>query len=312
MTQDTSDRAPQTDRDAIRGRENPDPARNLRNVRSKTPRPRRFAFSGTSDPLNRIAPDPPTHLITDFQVSQSAVGDYVANSIRAMWDQHIDPDNFSDSWKDLGPVIKTLIAQHYEASAAHAADFYRNLTVVHDMPFPRVLPAKFSGDHVNHMAGSVANGTFYHQLNTKGLEPARASEIARNTMSGAGARFALNGARNTVTAAVEADPNADAWERLIEPTACAYCASQAAKGPFSSGNKSFRAHDYCSCLAIPVLRGATMNPNDALRAQWDKVTGTFTGKEARAAWDRYWSEHGDDQNPTSRDRIRAQEVGGAG
>jgi hypothetical protein len=44
---------------------------------------------------------------------------------------------------------------------------------------------------------------------------------------------------------------------------------------------------------MPVLRGATMNPNAKLRDQWNMITGTFTGKEARAAWDEYWSEHGD-------------------
>ena len=294
MSQDTFEHIPQTDRDAIRGRSNPDPGPNLRNVKSNAPRPRRFSFSGTSDPLNRIAPDPPTYLTVDFQRSQGALSDYVGNSIRAMWDQHINPDQFSNSWKDLGPVVKTLIAQHFDASAANAADYYRNLSVVNGMPLPNVRPARFSGQHLNRMAGSVANGTFYHQLNTKGVEPSRAAEIARNTMSGAGARFALNGARNTVTSAVAADPNATGWERLIEPAACSYCAAQAARGPFKPGNTSFRAHDYCNCLAMPVLRGATMNPNDDLRDKWNKATGTFTGKEARAAWDKYWSEHGND------------------
>jgi hypothetical protein len=297
-TDTTFDRKPQTDRDAIRGRENPKPASTPQRGRLARPTPRRFDFTGTSDPLNAIAPDPPTYLTTDFQQKQGAVRDFVSNSIKAMWDQHIDPEQFSASWKDLGPVIKTLIAQHFDASAANGADFYRNLSVVNGLPFPRVQPARFSGQHLNRMAGSVANGSFYHQLNTKGADPGSASDSARNTLSGAGARFALNGARNTVTGAVANDPNATGWERLLEPGACSYCTAQAAKGPFSSGNTSFRAHDNCACLAMPVLRGATMNPNSGLRDEWNKITGTFTGKEARAAWDRYWSEHGDDQNTT--------------
>lgn len=310
MSADTFDRIPQTDRDAIRGRSNPEPIPPQGTGDKTALRPRRFTFSGTSDPLNRIAPDPPTYLMVDYQRNQGAVSDYVANAIRALWDQHINPAEFSASWKDLGPVIKTIIAQHFDASAADAAAFYRNLSVVHGLPFPNVKPARFAGAHVNHMAGSVANGTFYHQLNTRHNTPSAASDIARNTMSGAGARFALNGARNTVTAAVARDPNAEGWERLIEPAACSYCASQAAKGPFRPGNMSFRAHDYCNCLALPLLRGATMNPNGQLRDEWNRITGTFTGTEARAAWDRYWSEHGD--NTSTRNDSGTQEAGQAG
>lgn len=296
MSQDTFERIPQTDRDAVRGREKADPVATPRNPRTKGPIPRRFSFTGTGDALNRIAPDPPTYLTVDFQRSQGALSEFVNNSIKAMWDEHIDPDQFSASWKDLGPVVKTLIAQHFDASAASGAEFYRNLSVVNALPFPKVTPARFSGQHLQRMAGSVANGSFYHQLNAKGAEPMRAAEIARNIMSGAGARFALNGARNTVTATVARDPNATGWERLIEPGACSYCSSQAAKGPFKPGNTSFRAHDNCNCLAMPALRGATLNPNEHLRDEWNKITGTFTGKEARSAWDRYWSEHGDDSS----------------
>jgi len=289
------DRIPQTDRNGPRGRERFDPNRVPRNARTAGPRPRRFTFSGTSDPLNAIAPDPPTYLITDLQQKQGALGDYVKNSLRAMWDQHIDPEDFSASWRDVGPVMKTMIAQAYDGSAANAAEFYRNYSVVHGLNFPNVHPAHFSGQHLERMAGSVANGSFYHQLNTKGVHAVSASGVARNTLSGAGARFALNGARNTVMAAVARDPQATGWERIIEPEACSYCTQQAAKGPFKPGQMGFRAHDYCSCLAIPVLRGTdTPGPNSELRATWDRITGTFTGKEARAAWDRYWSEHGND------------------
>jgi hypothetical protein len=216
-----------------------------------------------------------------------------------MWDAHIDPERFSASWKDLGPIIKILIAQAYAGSAANAAEYYRNLHVVHGLDYPVVRPAGFGAAHLNRMAGSVANGTFYHHLNTKGEEPGMASEVARNTMSGAGARFALNGARNTITGAVARDPDALGWERLLCPGACSYCASQAAKGPFKPGNTSFRAHDYCSCLAKPVLRGANDRPNAELRDQWNRITETFTGKEARAAWDKYWREHGRDDEDTS-------------
>jgi hypothetical protein len=211
-----------------------------------------------------------------------------------MWDSHIDPDRFSASWKDMGPILKILIAQAYAGSASNAADYYRNMHVVNGLDYPVVRPAGFSAQHLNRMTGSVANGTFYHHLNTKGEEPGKASGFARNTLSGAGARFALNGDGIRLRA-VARDPEATGWERLLSPGSCSYCAAQAAKGPFKPGNTSFRAHDNCSCLAKPVLRVVNDDsPNAELRDQWNRITETFTGKEARAAWDLYWREHGGD------------------
>jgi hypothetical protein len=298
VTDTTFDRIPQTDRDGVRGRERPRGNPEGRNSSSRAPRASRFSFIGTSGPLAAIAPSPPRALDAHYEYEQGAVGDYVKNAIRAMWDAHIDPDRFSASWKDMGPILKILIAQAYSGSAGNAAEYYRNLHVVHGLDYPVVRPAGFNAQHLNRMTGSVANGTFYHHLNKKGEQPGRASEIARNILSGAGARFSLNGARNTVTAAVARDPDATGWERLLSPGACSYCAAQAAKGPFKPGNTSFRAHDYCSCLAKPLLRGVSDdNPNAELRDQWNRITETFTGKEARAAWDKYWSEHGDNTSP---------------
>jgi hypothetical protein len=296
ISQDTTfDRTPQTDRDAIKGRERPRGIPEARSPGSRGPRAYRFLGTGTSGPLAAIAPSPPRALDAHYESDQGAVSEYVKNAIRAMWDSHIDPDRFSASWKDMGPILKILIAQAYAGSAGNAAEYYRNLHVVHGLDYPVVRPASFNAQHLNRMTGSVANGTFYHHLNTKGEEPGKASGFARNTLSGAGARFALNGARNTVTAAVARDPEATGWERLLSPGSCSYCAAQAAKGPFKPGNTSFRAHDYCSCLAKPVLRGVNDDsPNAELHDQWNRITETFTGKEARAAWDQYWREHGDD------------------
>ena len=212
INQDTAfDRRQQTERDGVRGRENPEPVPAARNPSSKAPRARRFLFTGTSGPLAAIAPNPPRALDAHFESEQGALSDYVKNAIRAMWDSHIDPDRFSASWKDMGPILKILIAQAYAGSASNAADYYRNMHVVHGLDYPVVRPAGFSAQHLNRMTGSVANGTFYHHLKTKGEDSGKASSAARNTLSGAGSRFALNGARNTVTAAVARDPEATGW-----------------------------------------------------------------------------------------------------
>lgn len=292
-------------RNTTLGRANPEPTPEPTSAKPKARSPYRLALTGTSGPLNRISPDPPTMLTTKFRSDQAAVSSYTRDSIKALWDAHMDPEDFDGSWKDLGPIFKILIAQHFIGSAVHAAEFYRNMKVVHGLDYPKIFPAPLLAGHVENMARSVATGSFFHNLNTKRREPGAASLIARNTFSGASARFVLNGARNTITAAVANDPDATGWERLIEPDACSYCAVQAAKGPFKPGNRGFRAHDNCTCLAVPVFRGTSMpGPNSSLREEWNRITGTFTGKDARAAWDQYWREH-------NGDKIQSEEASGA-
>lgn len=296
----TTDSKSQAYRNTTLGRANPDPNPAYPPAGSKGRSPYRLAFKGTSGPLNRISPDPPTMLTVQFRNDQDAVHNRVRDSIRALWDTHIDPEDFDGSWNDLGPIFKILVAQHFVGSAINAAEFYRNMKAVRGLSFPKISPAPLIVGHVNNMVGSVANGSFRHNLNTKRKEPGAASGVARNTLSGASARFALNGARNTIMAAVANDADATGWERLIEPDACSYCAAQAAKGPFKPGNRGFRAHDYCSCLAIPVFKGTdTPGENSSLREEWNRITGTFTGKDARAAWDQYWRQNGDTQGQST-------------
>lgn len=297
MSVETGDAKLQTYRDANLGRSNPDPLPSTANAPARPPSPRRFVFTGTPGPLARFAPDPPTALTVNYQKNQASLSSYVTDATRALWDQHMDPDNFSASWRDVGAVVKVLIAQSFMGSAQDAADYYRSMKVVNDLPLPRMRPAPLDVGHLSRMAGSVAQGTFYHHLNTKGEPAASASEIARNTMSGAGARFALNGARNTILRAVANDPDATGWDRMLEPMgACSYCAMQAAKGPFKPGQMGFRAHDYCKCLPIPVIRGRSPSAgNKDLQDQWNMITETATGKDARAAWEDYWRSHGGSQ-----------------
>jgi len=269
-------------------RAGPGPTPDIPPASASHPRPSPVASRGTSSPLRRIAPDASAVLTGAYQDNQAALGNYVTTAIRSIWAQHIDPENFSGSWRDIGPVVKVIVAQHYAASAADAADYYRNMHVVNGLRLPAVRDSILNAGHLNRMAGAVANGNFYHQLNTQKVDPARASEIARNVMSGAGARFALQGGRSTVMAAVANDPDATGWERIMTPIACSYCSMQAAQGPFKPGNTRFRAHDYCHCLAAPVLRGRQPGNQDVKQA-WDKLTGGLSGDDARAAWDDYWA-----------------------
>jgi hypothetical protein len=234
------------------------------------------------------------------------MGDYVSNGTKALWDVFMNPEDFAGSWKEIGPVIKVLMAQHYMASASDAAEFYRNRSVIHGLRRPSVKNAPLDMEHLNRVAGSVASGTFYHHTQTLHRDPVAAATSARNRLAGAADRFALLGGRNTILRAVANDPNAAGWERLLSPAPCSRCTQYAVQGPFDPGKGEFRAHDRCHCLAGPVFEGSRPT-NEDLANTWNRVTGGISGKQARAVWDQFWKENDDGGDTTSGDGSGTQE-----
>jgi hypothetical protein len=236
-------------------------------------------LAATGDPLSLIR--------ARYQQEQKAIGRQVTHVVRRLWDAYIHPEQFSASWYDISPDIKGVIGQHYRASAASASRFYRNTHHIDGHGLVRVTPSALDRQYLSNLCGSLANGSFYHQLNKQKLSPSDASVIARNLLSGAAARFALMGGRDTVIGALPRDPHARGWEYVLDADACSYCSMYAARGPYKAKDTKFHSHDYCHCVAQPVYH--TQAPlNAALSADWAKVTKGKSGSAARAAWEEYW------------------------
>jgi len=238
----------------------------------------RYAYNGTFD--RALA------LRERYQAEQSALGHQAVQVIRNVWDNNINPDPFSESWPNAYPLLRRIILHHYRASAASAAKFYRATSAVQGRGAITVPHAVADVSRLDGVSDAVANGAFYHQLRKQQREPGDASLIARNSMSGAGARFALMGGRNTVMQMTAMDPQATGWERITEPDACAFCMQNAAKGPFSPSMHDFHPHDYCNCVAVPLFAGQKP-ANAEMKTQWQQVTQGKTGVEARVAWEEY-------------------------
>lgn len=250
----------------------------------------RYPYNGTD--ADRRTPDS-SLIIARYRMEQEALGRQAVMTIRDMWDRNINPEPFAASWPQFYPLLKQVVLMHYRASAASASKFYQALSYADGQRVTRVQAALPNTDKLDRVSDSVANGAFYHQLNKMKREPGDASLIARNSVSGAGARFALMGGRDTVIAMALNDPKSAGWERLTEQNACSFCVMHAARGPFSGGMSDFHPHDYCNCVACPMFRGQ-QPANEALTSEWRQVTQGKTGPEARAAWEEY---HG--QNATS-------------
>jgi hypothetical protein len=246
----------------------------------------RYADNGTGSPVGP-PPTPDSSLITArYQEEQLALGHQAVFAIRHIWNNEIEPEPFAAMWPKFYPTLKRVVLAHYRASAASAAKFYGVASYVDHGGLPRVVATDPNIGKLDHVSDSVANGTFFHQLNKMKQSPEQASESARNNISGAGARFAMGGGRDTIIRASLSDPEAIGWERLTDPGACAYCTQNAARGPFTGNQTDFHPHDYCGCVAVPLFKGR--NPVNAdLKTRWQQVTQGKTGKQARVAWEQH-------------------------
>ena len=294
-------------RNAIPAVRSPDPAQEgRRGARPARIAPRYPTIGKSSGPLG---PSGRVRAVIDkYQRDQSAIGRQAVEVIRRIWDYSVDPAQFSDTWPEAYLMLRRVIMTHHAASAAGAARFYRTMYHVEGQGLAVVRSVKPIDSKLDHIADSVANGAFFHQLNKQGRSPGDASLIARNTLSGAGARFALSGGRDTIIKAAASDPRAAGWERIMSSEACSYCTQHASRGPFKPGMTDFHPHDYCGCVAVPLFKGNAPRNAD-LSARWREVTKGKTGVQARAAWEGYTGGNNDGNDTTGGDNGRQKEAG---
>lgn len=88
-----------------------------------------------------------------------------------------------------------------------------------------------------------------------GADLVQVIETARLASAVAGTRHALNGGRDLIVAATDADPIAHGVRRITSPGCCAFCAMLAARSADGlssnatrSGMESFKVHDNCHCF----------------------------------------------------------------
>jgi len=93
-----------------------------------------------------------------------------------------------------------------------------------------------------------------------GVQIAEAMESGRVASAAAGGRHALNGGREAVMGAAEADPASRGVRRVTSPRCCAFCAMLAARSydgltsdATGSGRAFMKVHDGCQCQAESVF-----------------------------------------------------------
>lgn len=228
------------------------------------------------------------YLLSYYRNTQQQIATRAAVAIDNLWNRIISPERFSDTWKTFNPVVNGIIDTNHTLTAANAAQYYSNSSVLNGNPYYPVPGVRLDQDYLDRETNMMGPGQFYHFLGN-GEDPVTASGMARDALRGAGIRLIMNGGRETVTQAASLDDRAKGWERVIEPGACSFCAMLAGRGAvFKAATVNFRAHDHCHCVARAVFQGQE-SINTDLSNQWAEVTRGKRGKNARAAWESHWS-----------------------
>lgn len=267
-------------------------------------------------PLTRTIPGIPLPadlsgqvLLQRYSQSQQSIAQRAAQAIVNLWTRIIDPAHFNDGWKTLGPLVNGIIATHYDASAANAAQYYANSRVIAGNAYMAVPGQTPDMAYINNVADAMGPGQFYHFLPEQPADAA--SGMARDALRGASTRMVMMGGRDTVTATAHQDPEARGWERVINPGACGFCAMLAGRGAvYKASTVDFRAHDHCHCVARPVFIGQE-SANKELSAEWGKATAGTKGKEAIKAWNTYWESKNGGYQPGGTEEAPVQRTGHA-
>lgn len=172
--------------------------------------------------------------------------------LRLLWPA-FDP-NRPETWDRFAVPAATLLGMRHAAARALGVRYYTALRVAKlglEAPVNEVtLPAAVLSETqvARSMAATGLAGTFLALRSGKPLAAALDNGFARTAM--AGSRLVLNGSRDAVRAAAQADGRASGWIRQTGGKPCSWCASK--EGVHMTSAEVFQAHDGCSCVAEPA------------------------------------------------------------
>ena len=164
-------------------------------------------------------------------------------------------------------------------------------------------PADLLGDRLDGNLDATGIGSYQRALRA-GQPPEKAIDTMAVNLTGSSATLVLEGGRETVRNATDTDEAAIGWLRVPDADPCSWCsmlasrgaayrdASTAGRGKSDAfvGEGLFKWHDHCGCNAVPVFSAddPRLRAADDLYDQWLRETQGHSGKNAVAAWRRYW------------------------
>lgn len=233
-----------------------------------------------------------TEIAAQYQRQQAAVSATVVRDVLALWLAGFAPDD-DGAWRRLLGLLRALTRLRHNTAASTASTYYLRARASSGAArsFAPTLAPQPSNELVDVTAGITGPGAYTRSVRA-GRTDIQARRNAGVQLAGAMERLVANGGRDTVQAAVSADPEAIGWIRITGVKPCAFCSMLASRGPsyLSRETASFQSHNHCRCIAAAVWSEdeAWLGHSRDLAEQWRQVTAGFTGGEARKAWRRHW------------------------
>lgn len=229
-------------------------------------------------------------LTEEHRAEQIRLATSLVKDLSVLW-RTVDPTNIRGTlapFADSGTVV-TRAARR--ASATAALEYYvafreaegvaGALTVVRALEPPAEVVR-------GGLFGAGARGII--DARRRGASVAQAAESAFVRASGTAVQVVANGGRETILGAVEADPEAEGYQRVTDGNPCAFCRMLASRGivRYDAQTAAFKSHSACGCTAEPAFEGSRVSARNAeFRAEWDKATGTRSGADALSAYRAY-------------------------
>jgi hypothetical protein len=192
-----------------------------------------------------------------------------------------------ESWRRFFPVAAAIVSARHRDSAALGLARLRERAVTEGIALPEVrLPDPPPAEQLDRSFGATGlAGTWRAMSVGMSVEAAREVGFARLAM--AAGRHVMDGGRQVILGAAEAEPRIR-WRRVAAPSACAFCAMLASRGPvYASETVDFQAHDGCACVAEPAFPGEGRSSQErALYEQWREATAGLSGADALRAFRR--------------------------
>lgn len=215
--------------------------------------------------------------LTELQrTTQLRLAAQTISQMRAAWGL-LDPtelDATFERWLRVAvPVVRNNRAASARLASAYLAAFRKAETGVRTGA-PVVLAAPVDVKAVT--ASLLVTGPWsIKTAMTRGVDLARAVDVAEARSAAAAMRHTLDGGRGMIVDTVAADRQALGWARVASANSCAFCAMTASRGPDygSEASAGFEAHDGCQCGVEPVYRNDAAWPanSERYRELWDEA-----------------------------------------
>lgn len=249
------------------------------------------------------------------RVAQAKNGALVAYIVAQLWLRSIDPDDIAGSSRTLIERLIPSLVQRRTQSALLARKYYETFRTTElgggdGFSLPDLSTMNLEALQTSlRVTGEVAlkKKLAGYPVGADGkLHIAFVNAAIEETsvqISGAATRHVMNGGRDEIQQAQEADPRALGYIRVTDGDPCFFCAMLASRGPIY-GDDSFdesdprfigegqhKVHDHCGCGVEPVFSRSTEWPGQAREAEdlWIELSQELGRTPTIADWRTKWN-----------------------